>query len=34
MADNNNLLDKVLSLQDKFQQLQNELSSLEVMSDM
>ena len=34
MADNNNLLDKVLSLQDKFQQLQNELSSPEVMSDM
>ena len=34
MAENNNLLDKVLSLQDKFQQLQNELSSPEVMSDM
>ena len=34
MADNNTLLDKVLSLQDKFQQLQNELSSPEVMSDM
>lgn len=34
MAENNNLLDKVLSLQDKFQQLQNELSRPEVMSDM
>lgn len=30
----NNLLDKVLSLEGKFQQLQNELSSPEVMSDM
>ncbi len=30
----NNLLDKVLSLEGKFKQLQNELSSPEVMSDM
>ena len=34
MADNNTLLEKVLSLQDKYQQLQDQLSSPEVMSDM
>lgn len=34
MAQNNTLLDKVLSLQDKFQSLQEQLSSPEVMSDM
>lgn len=34
MADNNTLLEKVLSLQDKFKSLQEQLSSPEVMSDM
>ncbi len=34
MADNNKLLEKVLSLQDKYESLQNQLSDPEVMSDM
>ena len=34
MADNNTLLDKVLSLQGKFQSLQEQLSSPEAMADM
>ena len=34
MADNNKLLEKVLSLQDKYESLQNQLSDPEAMSDM
>ena len=34
MADNNTLLEKVLSLQDKYQKLQEQLADPEVMSDM
>ncbi len=34
MADNNSLLDKVLSLQDKFRSLQEQISSPEAMQDM
>ena len=34
MADNNTLLDRVLSLQSKFQSLQDQLASPDVMSDM
>lgn len=34
MADNNSLLDKVLSLQDKYQALQEQLASPEVVADM
>ena len=34
MADNNTLLEKVLSLQDKYQKLQDQLADPEVMSDM
>ena len=34
MAENNTLLEKVLSLQDKFKSLQDQLSSPDVMSDM
>jgi len=34
MAENNNLLEKVLSLQDKYNSLQEQLSSPDVMSDM
>ena len=34
MADNNTLVDKVLSLQEKFQSLQDQLSDPEVMQDM
>lgn len=34
MAESNSLLDKVLSLQDKFRELQEQLSDPEVMSDM
>ena len=34
MAENNHLLEKVLSLQDKFQSLQDQLASPEVMQDM
>ena len=34
MAENNTLLDRVLSLQSKFQSLQDQLASPDVMSDM
>ena len=34
MADNNTLLDKVLSLEGKFQSLQDQLASPEAMADM
>ena len=34
MADNNTILEKVLSLQDKYNALQEQLASPEVMSDM
>ena len=34
MAENNTLLEKVLSLQDKYQKLQDQLSDPEVIADM